>query len=314
MVGCSSEPDRAVSPLAASRAAPPAILACLLWSSAFVGVKVGLAYVPPLTFAGWRFMLAGLLLVPLAGGPGSVLRTLAGHWRVIAAVSLFQTVILYGSFFLAMKLVSGAQAAIIVGSNPLIVALLSHLLMKDDRMTSGKGGVIALGICGVAIIALASKPWRPTGLRELGGMGLLIVAICSSGLGNIVVARHRRQISPVALNSCQMGLGGLLLFLIALAAEGAPASVPPAKFLLVMLYLAMVSATGFSIWFYLLKRVKVSRLNMWKFLIPLSGVVLSWILLAESPDVATVAGMICVSVAVFLSHRQAVAEAAPAGI
>jgi len=40
---------------------------CTLWATAFPVVKTGLARVSPLTFAGWRFMLARLLLLPLCG-------------------------------------------------------------------------------------------------------------------------------------------------------------------------------------------------------------------------------------------------------
>jgi len=45
-----------------------AVTACLLWSTAFAGVKIGLEYASPFFLAGSRFMLAGLLLVPLSGG------------------------------------------------------------------------------------------------------------------------------------------------------------------------------------------------------------------------------------------------------
>lgn len=74
-------------------------------------------------------------------------------------------------------------------------------------------------------------------------------------------------------------------------------------------WLAIVSAAGFSIWFYWLKRVKVSQLNMWKFLIPPFGSLLSWLLVSgESPDSPTVAGMVFVAAAVLLNQLQAAWE------
>ena len=136
-------------------------------------------------------------------------------------------------------------------------------------------------------------------------MGLLMLGVCSSALANILVARSHGAMNPVVLNSLQMGLGGVILSAIAAFAEGLPSSLPPGRFFVALLWLATVSAAGFSIWFALLKYVKVSRLNMWKFLMPIFGAILSWLLIStESPDVPTVAGMIFVSAGILLGNRK----------
>lgn len=300
-------PDLTKRPFTAARAAAGAIVACLLWSSAFAVVKIGLAYVRPLTFAGVRFTLAGCVLIPLSGRPAMILVAIRRHWRLIAAVGFLHTVVLYGAFFLGMSLVRGAQGAVLCGASPLVSALLAHFLMHDDRMTLPKAGCIALGMVGVVILAAASRPWSPAGRWELAGMGLLMIGVLSSAMSGILVARHRRAVNPLLLAGAQMALGGLVLLALALAVEPLPTSLPPVEFLAALVWLAAVSATGISIWFHLLKRVKVSRLNMWKFLIPLFGAVLSWALVpGESPDWATAAGMVCVASAVLLAQLQAV--------
>jgi drug/metabolite transporter (DMT)-like permease len=305
---------------AAARAIPWAVCACVLWGSAFAIVKRGLEHVEPLTFAGWRFMLAGLLLLPFCLRPKVLRVSVKVHWRLIVAVSLLQTIILYGSFFLGMNLVAGAQGAVILGSSPLVAALVAHVLIHNDRMTVSKACTIALGMVGVVILAAASKPWSAAGLRELAGMGLLTVGVLCSAIAQVLVARARHTVPPLALNSLQMGPGGMVLFAVALAVEGVPRSVPPAHFLVELLWLAGVSAAGFSIWFALLRRVKYSYLNMWKFLIPVCGGALSWLLVpGESPNWPTVTGMVFVAGAVALTglmsarQHRLVAELAGAG-
>jgi len=288
---------------------PWAIFACLLWSTAFVGIKVGLRYVPPLTFAGVRFTLAGLILVPLCLRMRVGLGELREHWRVVIAVGLLMTVILYGAFFLAMGRVGAGQGAIVLGCSPLVNAVLAHLMMRDDRMSAGKIFAIFLGIAGVAVIAVAREPWSATGLRELSGLGLITVSVFASGLANVLVARNRGALNPVLLNSAQLLLGGLVLLAIGLSVEGIPDSLPDDEFFAALGWLACVSATGFSIWFALLRHVKVSRLNMWKFVIPVFGAILSWSLLPdESPDAWSLIGMVCVATAVVLSQRQSAKE------
>ena len=289
------------------RAIPWALGACLLWSSAFAGVKYGLSlgYVQPLTFAGIRFMLAGLLLVPLCGSPVKALRTVGSNLRYVLTVSLLQTILLYSAFFYAVHLAGGAQTAIITGSSPLAAAVLAHFFMTHDRMTFGKTGAIALGMAGVVLIAIAAKPWSPAGLSELAGMGLSVFATICSGLANVFVARHRGDVSPVVLNCSQMFIGGAVLLAAATLFESPPAELPDWRFLAILGYLASVSAIGFTIWFYWLKRVKVSQLNMWKFVIPLCGAMLAWLIIpGESPNVPSVIGMVCVAAAVYLAYRQ----------
>jgi drug/metabolite transporter (DMT)-like permease len=68
-------------------------------------------------------------------------------------------------------------------------------------------------------------------------------------------------------------------------------------------WLAFLSATAFAIWFHLLQRVAVSELNLWKFLIPLSGAALSWLLIqGEHPDLLSMLGMIMVATGIIWSQ------------
>ncbi|HOG57194.1 MAG TPA: EamA family transporter, partial [Bacteroidales bacterium] len=57
-----------------------AIVACLLWSTAYAGIKLGLQYDTPLHFAGLRFMIAGLMLLPFTVRPSSYIRMIREHY------------------------------------------------------------------------------------------------------------------------------------------------------------------------------------------------------------------------------------------
>lgn len=278
--------------------------ACLLWSTAFPAAKIALASMPPITLAGMRFTLAGMLLMPLCGSPAKLLGSVRRAWPIVLGVSLFQTFLLYGTFFAGLARVGGAQGAIVIGSAPLVAALLAHCLMHDDRMNWGKTASIVLGMAGVAVLALASNPWTPTGRGELVGIALLLAGVISSGLAGIVVSRTRGAIHPMHLNATQMLMGGLVLLACGLTTERLPAHWPTPSFFAAWTWLAVISATGFTIWFTLLQRVKVSQVNMWKFLIPAFGATLSWLILpGESPTAATVVGSVCVAAALLLSNR-----------
>ncbi len=280
-----------------------AALACLLWATPFVFAKITLEHLPPLTVAGLRFLLAGLIQLPFCRqNPFRLLRT---ESKTVILVSLFQTVLLYAGFFYALSLVRGAQAAIAIGSGPLIAAVAAHFTMHNDKLSRRTLQSLAFGIGGIVVISLTTKPWEPVGLRELAGIGLLLSGSVVSAAGNIVVAKKRGRLPPIELNSIQMLLGGAVLFLMALPVDGVPDLRLPIKFYGALLWLAFVSAAAFALWFHLLHREKVSKLNIWKFLIPLAGATLSWLLIpGESPDLPTLIGMVLIILGIVHSQRK----------
>lgn len=272
-----------------------AVLSCLLWSSAFVAGKHALEYQQPLNLAGTRFLLAGLLQLPLCGNILAPFRLLHTEFKTVLWVSLFHTVYLYAAFFIGLNWVRGAEGAIMIGVGPLTSALVAHLLMKDDKMQPRTLFSILLGLSGVALISLASNPWNPGGLKEFCGLMLLLSGAFVSAIGNVVVAKRKGGLHPIALNSIQMLLGGIILLGIALPFEGLPQISLPVAYYGNLLWLAIISATAFAIWFFLLGKIKVSKLNLWKFLIPLCGATLSWIFLpGESPTLSSLLGMVLI--------------------
>ena len=283
-----------------------AVTACLLWSSAFVLVKFGLHDLPPFLFGGTRFIIAGLMLLPLIGSIRRMWCEVRNNIQFILFTSFFQTVVLYGLFFVAMQYVRGAQASIIIGSSPVVSAIVAHIMQKDDKMTLRTTLAMLLGVLGIVIITVSAKPLSgPGSFSELFGIMLLLIGSVSSAVANVLVSNSKGSVNPVILNSVQMFLGGVVLFVIGIFVEKTPAFPLPMTFWLILGWLSFISAAGFSIWFHLLKRVKVSKLNIWKFLLPVGGSVLSWCFLPdESPEFTSVLGIILVCSAIFLCQRQ----------
>jgi len=121
-----------------------AIIACLLWASAFAVIKIGLQYTTPLRFAGLRFILAGLMVIPLIGSYKTVFQYIKNNFRLILLIAFLQTFVQYTLFYSGLNLVPGALGAIIIGAGPLFIAFTAHFLMPGDRLTLSKLGVIFL--------------------------------------------------------------------------------------------------------------------------------------------------------------------------
>jgi drug/metabolite transporter (DMT)-like permease len=88
--------------------------------------------------------------------------------------------------------------------------------------------------------------------------------------------------------------------------EGPPRGSFPVDYWILLLWLSFMAAFAFSLWFKLLQRpgVKVSELNLWKFIIPVVGAILSWLLVPdEHPEWLTVAGMIIITGSLIMFYR-----------
>lgn len=288
-----------------------AILACLLWSTAFVGIKIGLEYTTPMQFAGTRFFLSGLMILPLVASWKRLWRDLKKHFSIFLKIAFFQTFVLYTLFYQGINLVEGATTAIIIGSQPLFTALVAHVTMKNDLLTMRKFRTIAIGIVGIVLVAL-EKGLSFSGntlIGQLAGIGMLILANVASGYGNVLVSKQSNlNISPVGLSSVQLIVGGAALFLVSLLVEqpfsGFSFEWP---YYASLFWLSFLSAAAFSLWFTLLNRpgVKVSDLNIWKFIIPVFGAFFSWLIIPdETPSVLQISGMLFIGLSLVLYNVQ----------
>jgi drug/metabolite transporter (DMT)-like permease len=291
-----------------------AIIACLLWSTAYAGIKLGLQYDSPFHFAGVRFIISGIMILPFTVKPVVYIKMIRENWKVVAWVTLLQTLINYSLFYQGLNLVPGALGAVIVGSQPLVTAVVAAIMHSDDRLTRKKIITIIFGISGVILISAGRQAFKFGTALELLGVLMILVANIATATSNVVVSLKSKGINPFVLSSSSLFIGGVILYLISIPIEGKPEGPLPLEYWLILLWLSFMAAFAFSLWFKLLQRpgVKVSELNLWKFIIPVVGAVLSWLLVPdEHPEWLTISGMVIITTSLimfYMSSKEIVSE------
>jgi drug/metabolite transporter (DMT)-like permease len=283
-----------------------AIIACLLWSTAYAGIKIGLQYDTPLHFAGVRFIISGIMIFPFTVRPALFIRMIYEHRKVVFLVTLLQTLINYILFYLGMDLVPGALGAVIVGSQPLVTAVIAAIMHEGDKLTRSKVITIIFGISGVILISAGRQAFKLGSITELLGVFMILGANIATASSNVVVSLKSKGLNPFVLSSASLFTGGIIIYLLSIPFENRPADPKPLEYWLVLIWLSFMSAYAFSLWFKLLQRphVKVSELNLWKFIIPVVGAILSWLFVpGEKPELLTVAGMIIITGSLMLFFR-----------
>jgi drug/metabolite transporter (DMT)-like permease len=282
-----------------------AIIACLLWSTAYAGIKLGLQYDTPFHFAGIRFIISGLIILPFTVRPEKYWIMISKHWKVVVWVTALQIVVNYSLFYQGLNLVPGALGAVIYGAQPLIIAVVAAIFHKDDRLTRKKIITIIFGISGVVLISVGRQAFRLGTIIELLGVLMILSGSVATGLSNVIISLRTKDLNPFVLSSSSLFLGGVILFLISIPIEGAPKRTFPVQYWMVLSWLSFMAAAAFSIWYKLLQRsgVKVSELNLWKFITPVTGAVLSWLLVPdEHPEWLTISGMVIITVSLIVYY------------
>ncbi len=299
-----------------------AIITCLMWSTAYPFIKVGLQYSTPVHFAGTRFLLSGLMILPFTVRPREYIRMLIENRSLAIWVTLLQVFINYMLFYLGMDRVPGALGAVIVGSQPFVTAIVSRIMIREERFTRAKVTTIILGLAGIVLVSAGRQGFRFGLPGEMLGIIMIFIANISTATSNVLVSKNGKNMNPLVLSSFSLLVGGAAMFLLSFGIEEVPSKPDfPLRYWLVLAWLSFMSAFTFSKWYVLLKRpeVKVSELNLWKFIIPVFGAILSWMIVpGEKADWVTIAGMAIISISLIwffgvTGRRERRVEEIPAG-
>ena len=265
-----------------------AALCCALWGSAYPAIKSGyalLGIVPAdtasqLVFAGWRFLIAGILLVGLAAALRLPVFGMSGLQTArIALLGVTQTSLQYVFFYIGVAHATGVKSSIVNSTGVFFSVVLAHFIYANDRLGLAKLAGCLLGTLGVVVVNL--------GRGALGfdfalrGEGFVVIAALVLSAASIYGKRLSRTIDPIVMTGWQLFIGGAALLAGGLLAGGHFAGFGPAAAAL-LLYLALLSAVAFALWSILLKHHPVGLVAPFNFLIPVFGVLLSALFLQES--------------------------------
>jgi len=169
------------------------------------------------------------------------------------------------------------KSSIITGSNVLFSIMFSALVFKTEKLTAPKLLGCLVGFAGVVLVNFQSG--GDLSFR-LTGEGFILFSAMSYGVSSCLTKRFAKTSDPVMLSGWQFIIGGVVMTVTALSFGGSLGTVN-FKGILMLLWLAFVSATAFSVWSLLLKHNPVSKISVYGFTNPIFGVLLSFILLGE---------------------------------
>jgi drug/metabolite transporter (DMT)-like permease len=270
---------------------------CLLWSSTFVFIRLGLQDLPPFTFAWIRLAIASAVLAPIA--------IAGGHWRSlsgrdVAAVCGTGVLLLgvnYGLVFWGAQFVPSGLVAILLSGTP-VLALAFGWFLGSEGVNARKLLALALGVLGVAIIFGAEA--RASGRAALLGGAAVLGASACVAFAYVWLKTHGHHLSPTGVTALQSLAGLLPLAGLGLVIEGAPTFARwSATAWVALLYLALVaSVLAFWLNYWLLQRMDASAMLMMGVAEVPIAIALGALVFGERLPAGTLLGATCVLIGV----------------
>jgi drug/metabolite transporter (DMT)-like permease len=270
--------------------------------TSFIASKILLQTVPPFTLVGWRFFLAAIATLPVIF---LLKQRFSGvftqDWRKIAIVGLLQTAGTMGLLFLSMLYISASMAAVLLFTNPLWVALLSPIILKEKIRTPQYIGLF-LGFLGVVLLI----GFNANALEIRGNLLALSSALCWAS-ATLFAKYNQLKVPPFILSFGQMLVGGILLIILSFFGNetyNLMSATPKDWFWFAWLVLPS-SVGSFGLWYVALSRGGAVKASSFLFLAPLFTVITSVLILKTSVRGQQLIGAILVGFALYIVNRVA---------
>lgn len=274
------------------RAVLQALFVTFLWSISFVLIKVGLQQdIPPITFAGLRYTLAALVLLPLAIARPTHRAAIRGltraDWLRLLLLGIVYYAITQGSQFISLGRLPGATVSMFLNFSAVTIALLGMVFL-GERL----GSIQWLGV-GVSLVGAFVYLYPVTfPAAQVVGVIAVIIGMLANSV-SAVMTRHVNRggaLPPLVVTVISMGIGAFIMLVVALLTEGLP-GLTPQSWLLVAVLAVVNTALAFTLWNGALRTIPAAEAGVINNTMLIQIAVLAWLFLGETLDGKAIIGL-----------------------
>ena len=274
-----------------------ALFVTFLWSTSWVLIKIGLqASLPAITFAGLRYSLAFLCLIPFVlinPAHRSTIHTFSRTtWTQLILLGIVFYSLTQGAQFISLSFLPAATLNLLLNLSPIFVALSSGFLNKESPSAIQWGGITISTIGAIVYFFPLNIP-----AGQIFGLAVAFIGILANS-GSSLLGRqvnHQSGLSPVLITSISMGIGGLLLLVVGAATQGF--GHPDLAQWFIIGWLAIVNtAVAFTLWNNTLRTLTAVESSIINNTMLPQIAILAWLFLGEPLTAGQILGIVLVGV------------------
>jgi drug/metabolite transporter (DMT)-like permease len=270
------------------------LILCLIWGFNFVVMKSANGAFPPVLFAAFRFFVGAAVLfgvVYLKRIPLPSKRNL--KWYILCGI--LQTTYFNLAIQISLNYISAGLVSVLTYSMPLFFCILAHFFIPGERLTLRKIIGIIIGIMGL-FFAL--------NITHLdGSLWTLILALSSAiswAVSNLIIKQKLQNCDKIQFTAWQMAIGAGALFLYSFCFENGQSHWSLMSIGYIIFSGIIASALAFVLWSYILTKIQASKASISLLMVPVVGIISSYLFLDESLKVSTLIGVLFVLLGIWI--------------
>ncbi|WP_431203011.1 DMT family transporter [Bradyrhizobium betae] len=270
----------------------------VLWGGSFFFNGAALRELPPLTLVFLRVVLGAAILLPLLRMQGiSFLRGMTG-WKPFVAIGLLNNVIPFSLIVIGQTFVPSGLASILNATTPLFTVIVMAIAGEEALQMRRVAGV-ALGLAGVVILrgwGIETRSWQELGILLCLGGAL------SYGFAALAARRLLKDSTPLGTATFQLMASTVMMAAVAGVVEQ-PWHLPMpglTTWLAVLGLAALSTALAYIVFFQIIRRSGASSVMLVTLLIPVTAILLGWLVLGEPISMREIAGAIVIGSALLV--------------
>jgi drug/metabolite transporter (DMT)-like permease len=267
-----------------------ALLVTFLWSTSWVLIKVGLEDIPAITFAGLRYCLACLCLLPfvLKSDRRRELRNFTGRqWSWLVVLGILFYAVTQGAQFLGLAYLPAMTTSLLLNFTTSMVAIIGIFWLAEVPGVRQWFGIL-LALAGSFIFFNQSVFLGD----QLLGMGIVGVGVVANAISSVLGRQINREagISPWLVTAISMGIGGLILLAAGLLSQGLP-RLGLASWAIIIWLAVINTAFAFTLWNHTLRTLSAVESSIINNTMMIQIAILAWVFLGEGLTPQKLAGM-----------------------
>jgi drug/metabolite transporter (DMT)-like permease len=273
-------------------------LLSVLWGGSFFFNGVVLKELPPLTVVLLRVALAAIILLPVLRAYRIAFPVGLSGWKPFFIIAFLNNILPFSLIVTGQTFIPSGLASILNATTPLFTVVVMAAA-GDEKLYARRVAGVATGLIGVVILHGQDLNFR-TG--EGIGILLCLAAAFSYGLSALYARRKLSNSPPLATATFQLMASSLMMTIIAAVFERPwQLPMPGATTWLAMIGLAALStALAYIVFFQILRRSGSTNVMLVTLLIPVTAIVLGYLVLGERISPREIVGALVIGSALLL--------------
>jgi len=277
----------------------------VMWGSAFMFIKIGVATVPPATLVAGRLVLGAAILYAVMRAQGLALPPPGRCWLAFAALATIGNCVPFYLITWGQQFIDSALAGILMAVMPLATLVFAHFLVAGERLTATRALGFTVGFAGIMVLM------GPAALAGLGGSlikamaqaAVLAGALCYAA--NAIIARHSIATDFLVASTGVLIVASALMVPVALVGDRPWMLAPSVSSTAAIVWLGIgPTALATLLYFRLIAAAGPTFMAIVNYLSPMVALLAGVALLGEQPGTAAVAGLALILLGIALSRRR----------